>query len=70
MARITFGKIIRRVGSSDFTAFASNLATNETSPQWNSEPMYQLPPWGEPLVSILDLLYTAGSSLMLDDRLC
>ncbi len=70
MARITYGKTIRRVGSSDVTAAASNLAANETPLGWNSEPMYQLPPWGEPLVSILDLLCTAELSLRLDDRLC
>jgi len=50
MARINYAKFMRSVGSSDVTAVASNPTTNETPPRWNSEPMYQLPPWGEPLV--------------------
>ena len=33
-------------------AAARNLTISEVPPQWNSEPMYQLPPWGEPLVSL------------------
>lgn len=30
----------------------ANLTISEAPPQWNSEPMYHLPPWGEPLVGI------------------
>lgn len=52
MARITYGNSIRRMSSSDVRAVASNLTTSKTPPRWNSEPMYQLPPWGEPLVRI------------------
>ena len=29
----------------------ANLTIKEPPPQWNSQPMYHLPPWGEPLVS-------------------
>lgn len=27
-----------------------DITITETPSEWNSEPMYQLPPWGEPLV--------------------
>ncbi|KAL6717023.1 hypothetical protein ACLMJK_004937 [Lecanora helva] len=27
-----------------------NLTIGEVPPQWNSQPMYHLPPWGEPLI--------------------
>ena len=30
----------------------SNLTIIDGPPQWNSEPMFQLPSWAEPLVSI------------------
>lgn len=31
----------------------ANLTISEVPPQWNSEPMFHLPPWGEPLVDII-----------------
>ncbi|MCJ1277320.1 hypothetical protein MMC21_005132 [Puttea exsequens] len=36
----------------------ANLTISGTPPQWNSEPMYHLPPWGEPLI-VLTILCTA-----------
>ena len=31
---------------------AHNLTINDGPPQWNSQPMYHLPPWGEPMASL------------------
>ncbi|MCJ1469057.1 hypothetical protein MMC07_007689 [Pseudocyphellaria aurata] len=36
----------------------SNLTIIQPPPQWNSEPMYKLPPWGEPLI-VLSILLTS-----------
>lgn len=29
---------------------SNNLTVSEDHPEWNSQPMFQLPSWGEPLV--------------------
>ena len=43
-------QLVGRVDVANVTAAGPNLTISETPPAWNSKPMYQLPPWGEPLV--------------------
>ncbi|KAG5297703.1 integral membrane protein [Histoplasma ohiense] len=47
-----------RVNSDAPIATFMNTNASEEPPQWNSEPMFQLPPWGEPLI-VLTILVSA-----------
>ena len=36
----------------------NNLTILDVPPEWKSQPMYHLPPWGEPLVRLVPLSET------------
>ena len=50
MAHNARDRLMRRVNISTITAISPKFPISETPSKWNSKPMYQLPPWGEPLV--------------------
>lgn len=45
----------------------ANLTITGVPPQWNSKPMYHLPPWGEPLVSRLRICVNDNGLMHLPD---
>ena len=52
MSLSDYGRLMPRVEDLAAAAQAHNLTISEIPPQWKSEPMYNLPPWGEPLVRL------------------
>lgn len=54
---MAFDQLVRRLDVTNVTAASPNLTISETPPEWNSKPMYQLPPWGEPLIVLSILVW-------------
>ena len=52
MSSSAYGGLLARTEDLAAAAQAHNLTISKVPPQWKSEPMYKLPPWGEPLVRL------------------